>query len=218
VRVGERVLDVACGTGVVTRLLAQRVRPKGRVVGLDLNPGMLAAAQAAASGLSIEWQEGSAISMAVADATFDAVLCQQGLQFFPDKSAALKEMRRVLVPGGRLALAVWRSVEHSPGYRVLEEALARRVGPAKAALPPFGLGDATIIRSMVIGAGFREVKVRADVNLARFQSAEHFVRSVVAAAPTMLGALAEQGPAALDAIVAEVNEATRGYMADEVIE
>jgi hypothetical protein len=71
---------------------------------------------------------------------------------------------------------------------------------------------------MVIGAGFREVKVRADVNLARFQSAEHFVRSVVAAAPTMLGALAEQGPAALDAIVAEVNEATRGYMADEVIE
>jgi hypothetical protein len=69
--------------------------------------------------------------------------------------------------------------------------------------------------SLVIGAGFRDVRLRADVNLARFQSAEHFVRSVVAAAPTMLGALAEQGPAELDAIVAEVSEATRGYVDDE---
>src|SRR2546425_12163113 len=100
VRAGERVLDVACGTGVVTRLLAERVGPKGRVVGLDLNPGMLATAQAAASGLSIGWQEGSALSMGVADATFDARLCQQGLQFFPGKSADLQEDRAGRGPGG----------------------------------------------------------------------------------------------------------------------
>ena len=160
VRSGERVLDVACGTGVVTRLLAERVGAGGRVVGLDRDPGMLAVARTAASRLNIEWLEGSAVKMPLPDAAFDAVVCQQGLQFFPDRPAALREMRRVLVPGGRLALSVWRSIDHAPGFRVLEQALARRIGPEKAALPPFSLGDPEAIRAMVAGAGFREVRVR----------------------------------------------------------
>ena len=149
------------------------------------------------------------------DAAFDAVVCEQGFQFFPDKLATLHEMRRVLVSGGRLAMAVWRSIEHTPGFRVLEEALARRIGAAQAALPPFSLGDAAAIRAFVTRAGFREVRVRADVKLSRWQSAEHMVRSVVGGAPTMLGALAEQGAGVLDAIVAEVADATRGYLDDE---
>ncbi len=127
VQPGERVLDVACGTGVVTRLLADRVGSTGRVVGLDLNAGMLAAARAAAVNPTIEWLEGNVMSMSLPDATFDAVVCQQGFQFFPDKPLALREMRRVLVSGGRLALSVWRSVEQVPGFRVLQEALARRI-------------------------------------------------------------------------------------------
>jgi ubiquinone/menaquinone biosynthesis C-methylase UbiE len=214
-RTGERVLDLACGTGIVTRFLVNRVGPTGRVVGLDVNASMLAAARTAVPHASIEWLEGNALSMPLPDAAFDAVVCEQGFQFFPDKRAALHEMRRVLVPGGRLVMAVWRSSEHAPGFRVLEEALARRVGAAQAALPPFSLGDAQAIRALVTNAGFREVHIRAEVKLIRWQSAEHMVRSVVGGAPTMLGALAEQGPGVLDAIVAEVTDATRGYLDDE---
>jgi ubiquinone/menaquinone biosynthesis C-methylase UbiE len=212
---GQRVLDVACGTGVVTRLLADRVGPRGRVVGLDLNPVMLAAARASAKDAPIEWLEASAQSIPLPDAAFDAATCQQGLQFFPDKAVALAEIRRVLVPSGRLALAVWRSVEHAPAFQALEAALARRIGPVRAALPPFGLGDAEAVRALVIGAGFREVRILAEVKTTRFRSGEHMVRTVVAGAPSMLAALAEQGEAALDAIAREVAEAMRGYLDDD---
>jgi ubiquinone/menaquinone biosynthesis C-methylase UbiE len=114
IRAGQSVLDLACGAGAVTRLVATRVGPEGRVVGLDINPGMLAVARVAASAPNVEWREGSALKMPLPDATFDAAVCQQGLQFFPDRSAALSEVRRVLKPGGRLALSCWRSIEHTP--------------------------------------------------------------------------------------------------------
>jgi len=212
---GQRVLDVACGTGVVTRLLAERVRPGGHVTGLDLNPAMLAAARTAAGDASIQWLEASAQSMPLPDAGVDAVTCQQGLQFFPDRAAALAEIRRVLVPGGRLALAVWRSTVHAPAFAALEKALAARIGPGKAALPPFSLGDAEAIRALVVGAGFRDVKIRAEVKMTRFPSAERLVRTAVTGAPSMLAALAGQGPAELDAIAREVAEATRDYVDDD---
>jgi ubiquinone/menaquinone biosynthesis C-methylase UbiE len=214
-RPGERALDVACGTGAVTRLLAEHVAPNGQVVGLDLNAGMLEAARAATQGLEIEWRQGSALSMPLPDSAFDVAVCQQGLQFFPDKTAALKEIHRVLVRNGRLAMSVFRSVQHAPGYRILEEALARHIGSSRAALPPFSLGDAQVIKSLVAGAGFREVHVHADVKMSRFQSAEHFVRSVVGGGPTMLGALAQQDPEVLQAIIADVVEATSTYLDDE---
>jgi SAM-dependent methyltransferase len=100
-RAGERVLDVACGTGVVARLAAQQVGRTGKVVGLDLNPGMLAVAAARAAGepptsASITWQEANAARMPFPDAAFDVAYCQLGLQFFPDRPAALREMNRVL--------------------------------------------------------------------------------------------------------------------------
>ena len=110
VAVGERVLDVACGTGVLARAAAKRVGVTGRVVGVDLNPGMIAVARSLpARNAPIEWLERSALDLRLANASFDVVLCQQGLQFFPDKAVALKEMRRVLDHGGRLALSVWNS-------------------------------------------------------------------------------------------------------------
>jgi ubiquinone/menaquinone biosynthesis C-methylase UbiE len=77
--------------------------------------------------------------MPFSDASFDLVLCQHGLQFFADRLEGLREMRRVLVPGGRLALVVLRAVEETPGYAALSQALGRHVGPEAAALPPFAL-------------------------------------------------------------------------------
>ena len=212
---GDRVLDVACGTGAVTRLLAERVGPSGRVVGLDFNPVMLGAAKVAVTSPNVDWLEADAAKMPLPDARFQAAICQQGLQFFPDKPTALREMRRVLAPGGRLALSVWRSTKQNPGARALEEALARRIGPEKAALPPFSLGDGEAIRSMVVAAGFREVKVQGEAKMSRFRSAEHMVRSVVGGAPTLIGVLAELGPNVLDEIIAEFAAATRDCVEDD---
>ena len=129
---GERVLDVACGTGLVARIAAQRVGPAGQVVGVDLNPGMIAVARSlpAPVGPPIEWLERSALDLRLPNAGFDAVLCQQGLQFFPDKLVALGQMRRVLVRGGRLALSVWTGI--GPYHGAVGEALARYVGNAAA--------------------------------------------------------------------------------------
>ncbi len=119
-RPGERVLDIACGTGIVARTAAGRVGSGGTVVGLDVSAPMLDVARgiAAGEGLSIEWREGSAMKLPFPDSAFEVVLCQQGLQFFPDRAAALREMHRVLGPGGRLALSVWRPIEGSPGFVV----------------------------------------------------------------------------------------------------
>src|SRR5262249_9736943 len=161
-----------------------RVGSTGKVTGLDINSGMLAVARLVTPGQRVGWLESSAVKIPLPDATFDAVICQQGLQFFPEKPAALSEMRVVRKRGGRLALSCGRSIEHTAGYLVLEQALARRVGKEKAALPPFGFGDATAIRRLVVEVGFREVKIYAEAKMIRFRSAEHLVRAVVGGAPT----------------------------------
>src|SRR5262249_46291112 len=167
-RPGARVLDVACGTGVVARLAAQRVGPTGEVVGLDLNPRMLAIAASIASSqpaatARILWQEASATKMPLPGAAFDIVYCQLGLQFFPDRPAALQEMFRVLVPGGGLGLLVWRGIEHSPGFAVLAEALARRVSAEAAVImrAPFGLAEAEELRRLIAAAGFGDITIRS---------------------------------------------------------
>jgi ubiquinone/menaquinone biosynthesis C-methylase UbiE len=161
---GERVLDVACGTGVVTRAAAERVGPAGHVVGVDLNSGMIAVARSLPPriGAQIEWLERSAVDLRLQDASFDVVLCQQGLQFFPDKVVALQEMRRVLDRGGRLALSVWNST--GLYNSAVGEALARfmcneaavqfcasRRAPSKEEL-----------QRLAIAAGFSEVQVRVS--------------------------------------------------------
>src|SRR4051812_16770162 len=169
---GMQVLDVACGTGVVTRLAAERVGSGGRVVGLDVNPDMLSVAQrlAPVGGASIEWLEASALEMPLLDAAFDVVLCQHGLQQFPDRPTALREMRRVLAPGGRLGLCVWSRIEASPGMAALAEALERHVGAEAAAnrREPFALGGPIQLRALVVEAGFQDIDVRTMVEPARF--------------------------------------------------
>jgi SAM-dependent methyltransferase len=126
---GERVLDVACGTGVVARLAVKPVGSTGQIIGLDNDAEKLRVARSLPPlpGVSLAWQEGNALAMPFADASFDALLCQQGLQFFPDRPAALREMHRVLVPGGRLVLSVWGSLERCPGHAALVRSLEQFV-------------------------------------------------------------------------------------------
>jgi ubiquinone/menaquinone biosynthesis C-methylase UbiE len=100
---GQRILDVACGTGLIANRAAE-LYPKAKVTGIDLNEGMLALAK---ENTAVDWHLGNAIALPFEDRSFDVVLCQQGLQYFPDRGKAVREMARVLVPGGRLALNVW---------------------------------------------------------------------------------------------------------------
>jgi SAM-dependent methyltransferase len=211
---GERALDVACGTGVVTRLLAERVGPGGHIVGLDLDAGMLTVARRLLDAPNVAWQEASALAMPFADGAFDLVTCQQGLQFLPDRPAGLREMRRVLRPGGRLALAVWRSTEHNPVFKLLEEALARVVGPEAANLPPFSLGDGAELRRLTREAGFSDVAVRIDGRLARFPSPAEMVRRMLLGGPTMLSALATADAEARLRLVDEVTRTMAPYVDD----
>ena len=214
VRPGTLVLDVACGTGVVTRLAAERVGTAGRVVGLDINAAMLSVARGLppVGGASVEWLEASALEMPLPDAAFDVVLCQHGLQQFPDRPAALREMRRVLAPEGRLALCVWSRIEASPGMAALAEALGRHVGAEAAAnrRAPFALGDPVQLRALVEVAGFRDVAVHTVLDTARFPSPEALVAYQLGATPlSTLGAVTEE---AQRAVARDVRAALHPYL------
>lgn len=179
-RPAERVLDVACGTGIVARGAARVVGAGGRVVGIDLNRGMLEVARSvppAPNAATIEWHEASVDAMPFADASFDAAFCQQGVQYFLDRVAALREVHRVLIPSGKLILSVWRSLEYTPGYAALAEALERHIGlqTRDTMLAPFSLGDAKEVRMVVVEAGFRDVSIRPEAGTVHFSSPEEFV-------------------------------------------
>ena len=204
---GDRVLDVACGTGVVARCAIQRVGRSGHVVGLDLSPAMLAAARSAARETSIEWREGSALVMPFSDRSFDVVLCQQGLQFFPDRAAALRQMRRVLAIGGRLALSVFRTSE---GHLALAEGLAPVLGAtASSILEPFVLADADELRSLAVGAGFEDIQVDLAVRTAHFAEAESFM--VVQASGRLASAVSKLTASARNDLFDRARAALRPY-------
>ncbi|HEY5803981.1 MAG TPA: methyltransferase domain-containing protein [Lysobacter sp.] len=183
---GEHVLDLACGTGIVARLVAPHVAPAGRVVGVDLNPDMLGVAQveAALEGLDIEWKQGRLEVLPFAEAEFDLALCQHGLQFVPDRAAALGEARRVLRDDGRLAMAVWRGLDHHPFWSRFNDVLVELTGiPALAA--PFELGDAEELEALLVAAGFRDISIQARAMPAVFPDPASFVAmeiDVIAAA------------------------------------
>ena len=182
---GQRVLDVACGTGVVARAASERVGRHGRVVGVDLNPGMIAVAQSlpATDGAPIEWLERSALNLGLDDASFDVVLCQQGLQFFPDKAAALREMRRVLGNNGRLALSVWNNVGiyntavSSALAQFMSSDIAARFNASRK------VPSADELKYLAIEAGFSAVRVTVsciDIDLPHI---DKFVLDHLAATP-----------------------------------
>jgi SAM-dependent methyltransferase len=169
-RPGQRVLDVACGTGVLACSMAKRVGPTGSVVGLDVNEGMLAAAKRKAPAL--EWRAARAEALPFAENSFDAVVSQFGLMFFADQRLSLQEMKRVLRRGGRLAVAVWDSLEHFEGYKELTALVERLHGEQAAAAlrVPFSLGDPRLLSSLCVEAGITEVQVERQEGTARFPS------------------------------------------------
>ncbi|HWB47013.1 MAG TPA: methyltransferase domain-containing protein [Hyphomicrobiaceae bacterium] len=156
-KTGDRVLDVACGTGIVARVAQERLGGGGHIVGVDVSPEMLAVARAVTPG--IDWRDGNAGALPLRDGEqFDVVCCQQGLQFFPDKAAAAGEMRRALLTDGRLAVATWRSDDEIPFMRELRAVAERHVGPIVD--QRHGFGDATVLEALLRNAGLKDVRVR----------------------------------------------------------
>jgi SAM-dependent methyltransferase len=180
---GQAVLDVACGTGVVARTAADRMGGQGRVVGLDLNAGMLTVAGRLRP--DIEWRLGDAGDLPFEAGSFDVVLCQSGLMFFPDRAQALREMARVAVPGGTVAVQVWDRLEAQEGYGAVYAAFTRHLGPEAAQLENayWALGDVDLVRSLFEAAGLRVAAIRTRTGTVAFGSAAAAVATELDATP-----------------------------------
>lgn len=174
---GISVLDIACGTGIVAREARRRVGKSGRVVGIDVNPGMLTVAARMMS--DIEWVEGVAEQLPFADDQFDAVVSQFGLMFFASRTAALQEMLRVLKPGGRYSVAVWNSLDTSPGYHAMVSVVSRLFGDevASGLEAPFCLGNRDVLTSTVHDARLGDASIDTVRGTARFPSIAEWVET-----------------------------------------
>jgi ubiquinone/menaquinone biosynthesis C-methylase UbiE len=179
IQAGDRVLDVACGTGVLARTVAARVSPPGSVIGLDVNQGMLAVA--AQKAPHIDWRHGKAEALPFDTSSFDAVVSQFGLMFFEDREAAIGEMARVLRPGGRVALAVWDSLDNTPGYAAMVELLHNLFGEsaARGLRAPYNMGDKAALRALFASAGFTDAQVVTHRGTARYPSIKSWVHTDV---------------------------------------
>lgn len=203
-KAGERVLDVGCGTGVVTRLAAEQVGNEGTVAGLDINPGMLAVAKSVTrSDLGIEWYEASADAIPLPDKTFDVVLCQLSLQFVSDRNRALREMHRVLAPGGRLVLTVPGPAD--PLFETLADAMGHHISAQAAGFVQavFSLHEETELEGLLRSAGFRDIGVQAETRKLSLPGARDFLWQYVGSTP-LAGAVAEASQEARSALEGEV--------------
>jgi ubiquinone/menaquinone biosynthesis C-methylase UbiE len=213
---GERVLDVACGTGAVTRQVAPLVGVEGTLIGYDISPAMLGVArsQPAPAGAAIVWREGRAEELPFAGGSFDAVFCQQGLQFSPDRLAVVREIHRVLAPDGRAGISVWRGVEYQPTFKLFDAAVEGHLG-IQPDDTPFSFGDPDELRSLLADAGFRRVSIETVTRGVHFPSANGFVRmSILAAAAVVPDEIKLEGEAReelLDTISRELEEPLRAY-------
>ena len=207
---GERVLDLACGTGAVARAVAAAVGPSVAVTGLDVNPEMLAVAREVATETEIQWELGDASDLPFRDASFDVVLCHQGLQFVSDRTAALREIRRVLSPGGRVALAVWSRLDRNPYCLALIPAMARHVGDEAGEMLrcAFALGDGAELRALLTEMGFEGVVVRPVGKTLRLPPLDELIPGHLAGT-SLASAAAAMDPQTRAAVIGDVTSELR---------
>lgn len=209
---GERVLDIACGTGVLAREVASRVGSTGKVVGLDPSRGMLEVAKQLAPG--VEWKEGTAEALPFADRSFDAVVSQFGLMFFTDRRQSLHEMLRVLTPSGRLAVAVWNALDTMPAYAAAVALIERLAGqPAADALrAPFVLGNRQKLEGLFKDAGVGSVKIATHRGTARFPNIRTMVEADLRGWLPVMGVMLPEEQ--IQQILQEADSALRPYVSE----
>lgn len=219
-RPGARVLDVASGTGVVARLAASGVGNGGRVAAVDVNRGMLAVGRSLPppEGAPIEWYEASADALPFGKGEFDVVLCQLGLQFFADRPAALREMRRVLAAAGRVGVSVYTSIDRNPAAKALADAVDRHLGDdaSNAKRSEHSLADRAELCGLLDAAGFAGVRLEAVTQMIRFGSVDEWVEIQFAATP--LAALVSDPTRRgriVDLVSADVADALAAFASDD---
>jgi len=216
---GGRVLEVACGTGIVTRRLRERLGENATLTATDLNVGMIECAKRKPGmPAGIEWRQADATALPFEDGLFDAVICQFGIMFVPDKAAAMREARRVLKPGGSFVFNVWGTLAQNPFARIVHETVADffPTDPPDFYLVPFGFNDREIIRRMLEEAGFEAIEFE-DVPLeGRAASAEEFAIGLVEGNPIAI-AISERGVAETAEIVEAVAEAVAKELEDRPV-
>ena len=204
---GQQVLDVACGTGVLARAAADRVGDAGAVVGVDLNPAMLAVAARVRPDL--EWREADVADLPFADGRFDAVLCQSALFFFPDVVGALREMARVVRPGGVVAVQTYAALPDQPGFGDLATVVARHAPPEAMHLVDtyWSQGDLPTLRATLEEVGVPVVETRTMLGTAMYGSVANLVEIEIRGTPLVDRLTEDQ----IEQIVAESREVLGRY-------
>lgn len=185
---GMRVLETAAGTGVVTRALLAMMPADGHLVATDIQDGMIAVGRAyVGEDPRLEWRQADAQALPFPDASFDAVVCQFGVMFFPDKPLGAREAKRVLKPGGTFIFNVWDDFAHNGFARVTDEVMVELfpADPPPFLRTPFGYFDPTTLRALMEQAGFSDIRVEHVDKVAVSPSAELFARGLVLGTPTV---------------------------------
>jgi ubiquinone/menaquinone biosynthesis C-methylase UbiE len=213
---GERpakVLEIACGTGILTRRLRDSLAPAVQLVATDLNPGMFAFAQEKFSAnQDIKWQQADAVALPFPDGSFDAVVCQFGLMFVPDKQTAMRESYRVLTPRGVFLFNVWDSIERNPVGRIAHQTIASFFDrdPPNFYELPFGFHDADRIRALLQRAGFKAIEASLVTLPCRSSSAADLAIGLVRGNPVS-SAIEERGVDVKDVIRAVSEKIAERY-------
>ncbi len=182
-RDGESLLDVACGTGIVARTAADEVDDIHLIHGIDINEEVIKKARKI--GKNMNWHQGDVAEMPFEQESFDVILCQQGLQYFPDPFRALKEMHRVLAENGRMLLSVWRPIRYSPFYESLCTVLREFVSIESASLlsAAYTKGDYGKLKKLVEDAGFNSIHISIVIKQMSYSPFETFVMEGMMASP-----------------------------------
>lgn len=215
-RRGDRILDLACGTGIVSRVVRQRLGHEAHVSGLDVNPNMLEVAreQIAMDGVRVDLHQGNAADLPFPDRALDVVLIQQGLQFFPDRPAALAEVRRALDDDGRVGVVAWADLNRQPFSMIEAKAVEKHLG-SPAMDTPFALGDQGMLRALFEDAGFVDIAIESHIHQARYPSADQYFETIViaasAAVPSMQSLDANQRSMLVEAVKSDMEETIRAH-------
>jgi ubiquinone/menaquinone biosynthesis C-methylase UbiE len=214
---GGSLLEIACGTGIVTRRLRNKLPDSVRITATDLNEAMLSYASAKfGPDDSVEWKQADATALPFADSSFDAAVCQFGLMFFPDKLAALREMRRVLAPGGQLVFSVWDSLERNQVAQVSNDTLTKFFSddPPTFYEVPFGLYQADVVTSLLTDAGFEDIEVSVIAKDAVSPSAADITKGLIEGNP-IIAEIRQRATADVETIKATVEKAIADRFGDK---